>query len=387
MIRISRVLFALLLLGLAALPGAAARADVQSRTFPETGKAVTGIFLDYWNAHGGLAQQGYPISGEMTERSPVDGKTYTVQYFERAVFEYHPANAAPYNVLLSQLGTFRLHQRYPLGTPSQRASEAPNTLYFSQTGKRLGSKFLAYWQTHGGLAQQGYPISNEFQEKSNLDGKTYTVQYFERAVFEYHAENLPPYDVLLSQLGKFRYAAQYPGGGAPAGTVRLPAPGSNSLPASVALQNLGPAPEPVGITAWINSAPLTMQQLRGKVVLVHFWTFECINCIHVQPYVKDWYARYKGSGLVVLGIHTPELSFEKDINNVRNAVRDQGVTFPVAFDPKYATWNAYNNNYWPDSYFVDKQGRIRYTHAGEGAYDEQEQVIRQLLTEPAPPAP
>ncbi|MGI8586088.1 MAG: cytochrome c biogenesis protein/redoxin [Chloroflexia bacterium] len=164
----------------------------------------------------------------------------------------------------------------------------------------------------------------------------------------------------------------------PAGPA-LPAPVADKLPANVALQNLGPAPEVTGITDWINSKPLTVGQLRGKVVLVHFWTFECINCIHVQPYVKDWYARYKDAGLVVLGIHTPELSFEKDINNVRNAVRDQGVAFPVAFDPKYATWSAYHNNYWPASYFVDKQGQIRYTHFGEGDYEGSEQVIRQLL--------
>ena len=104
----------------------------------------------------------------------------------------------------------------------------------------------------------------------------------------------------------------------------------------------------------------------------------------MQPYVKEWYARYKDQGFTVLSIHTPELSFEKDLNNVRAAVKDQGVLYPVGFDPKYATWTAYNNGYWPAFYYVDRQGQIRYTHVGEGDYDGQEQVIRQLLLEPAP---
>jgi cytochrome c biogenesis protein CcdA/thiol-disulfide isomerase/thioredoxin len=163
----------------------------------------------------------------------------------------------------------------------------------------------------------------------------------------------------------------------------LPTPVEANLPAAVPLQNLGRAPEPVGITEWINSAPLTLQQLRGQVVLVHFWTFACINCIHVQPHVKAWYNRYHAAGFTVLGIHTPELSFEREIANVRDAVQQDGVRFPVAFDPKYATWSAYNNGYWPAFYYVDKQGQIRYTHIGEGDYAGQEQAIRQLLLEPA----
>ncbi|HEX6606037.1 MAG TPA: cytochrome c biogenesis protein/redoxin [Chloroflexia bacterium] len=163
----------------------------------------------------------------------------------------------------------------------------------------------------------------------------------------------------------------------------LPAPVEANLPAAVTLQNIGQAPEPVGITEWINSAPLTLQQLRGQVVLVHFWTFACINCIHVQPHVKAWYDRYHAAGFTVLGIHTPELSFEREIANVRDAVKKDEVRFPVAFDPKYATWGAYNNGYWPAFYYVDKQGQIRYTHIGEGDYAGQEQAIRQLLLEPA----
>ena len=137
-----------------------------------------------------------------------------------------------------------------------------------------------------------------------------------------------------------------------------------------------------GITAWINSQPLSIASLRGQVVLVHFWTFGCINCIHVQPYVKAWYDRYAAAGLVVVGVHTPELSFERDLDNVRAAVADDGVTFPVAFDPSFATWRAYGNHYWPAFYFVDRTGRIRHVHAGEGDYEGSEAVLRELLAEP-----
>lgn len=183
-----------------------------ARVFPETGKVVTGLFLDYWTNNGGLAQQGYPISGVMGEISDLDGKPYTLQYFERAVFEYHPEIADPkFKVLLSQLGTFRYKKKYPNGAPDQKANTSPGTILFPETGKHLGGKFLEYWQKNGGIAQQGYPLSEEFTEVSDLNGKPYTVQYFERAVFEMHPENPPPYDVLLSQLGTFRYQEKYSG--------------------------------------------------------------------------------------------------------------------------------------------------------------------------------
>jgi beta propeller repeat protein len=307
-----------------------------SHLFPETGKTVSDRFLDYWRKNGGLPQQGYPISGEIKEVSDLDGKEYIVQYFERAVFEKHPENKAPYDVLLSQLGTFRLRQKYlnpskapgndltwgtitgTLNFPSEgipplsiyaipvngtgkpfavktwtnqleytMEGVVPGTYYiaaylegddglpgmaytkgvpcirgepgakcddhtlipvtvkagetvrdaspvdygpdvklparpagrvdnwtcrdFKETGKVACGKFLQYWLTHGGLPQQGYPISNAFTEVSDLDGKPYTVQYFERAVFELHPENAgTQYEVLLSQLGTFRYKEKYP---------------------------------------------------------------------------------------------------------------------------------------------------------------------------------
>jgi len=150
---------------------------------------------------------------------------------------------------------------------------------------------------------------------------------------------------------------------------------------TVPLEDLGTAPEFKGITAWINSEPLTMASLRGKVVLVHFWTFACINCIHVQPYVKAWYDEYKDDGFVVVGIHTPELSFERELSNVRQAVADDGVTFPVGFDPQFDTWRAYQNRFWPGFWFVDREGTIRHVHYGEGDYAASETVIRELLAE------
>ncbi|HYP39685.1 MAG TPA: hypothetical protein VEX13_04925 [Chloroflexia bacterium] len=170
--------------------------------FPETGHNVRGAFADYWASHGGLAQQGYPLTEPFEQVSDVDGRVYLTQYFERAVFELHPENRPPFNVLLSLLGTEAYKQKYgPSGAPNQHVSD-DNPLYFPETGNTMGGRFRRYWEEHGGLAQQGYPISNEFQEVSAIDGKRYTVQYFERAVFEYHPENAgTPYEVLLSPLG------------------------------------------------------------------------------------------------------------------------------------------------------------------------------------------
>ena len=202
----------LILLCTLVLPAFAAtnvQAQATSRTFPETGKTVRGTFLAYWNQHGSLAQQGYPISEEMQEVSETDGKVYTMQYFERAVFEAHPELRAPNNVLLSLLGNFIYKQKYPQGGPRQAPNTSSGSVVFKETGKRLGGRFLQYWQQNGGLPQQGLPISDEFEEKSELNGQTYRVQYFERAVFELHPENKAPYDVLLSQLGTFRFRARY----------------------------------------------------------------------------------------------------------------------------------------------------------------------------------
>ena len=140
-----------------------------------------------------------------------------------------------------------------------------------------------------------------------------------------------------------------------------------------------PAPEFQGIDHWINSKPLTLQALRGKPVLVEFWTYDCINCVHVIPHVKQWHATYASKGLVVVGVHTPEYAHERITGNVEDAVKRFGIRYPVAQDNAYATWNAYGNQYWPALYLIDPQGRVVYTHFGEGQYDETEGRIRQLL--------
>lgn len=141
----------------------------------------------------------------------------------------------------------------------------------------------------------------------------------------------------------------------------------------------GELPSLDGATGWLNSPPLTAAGLRGKVVLVDFWTYSCINCLRALPYVEQWYARYKDHGLVVIGVHSPEFAFEKDSANVRRAVAQLGVAYPVALDNRFAIWQGFNNNYWPAHYFIDTAGHIRAHHFGEGSYAESEQTIRGLL--------
>jgi len=136
-----------------------------------------------------------------------------------------------------------------------------------------------------------------------------------------------------------------------------------------------------GLGPWFNSAPLMREQLRGKVVVIDFWTYSCINCLRSIPYVKAWDERYRKDGLIVIGVHAPEFAFEREPANVERAVHDLGIRYPVAIDNNYVLWRALNNNYWPAHYFIDAQGRVRYHHFGEGDYDVSERVIRQLLAE------
>ena len=141
------------------------------------------------------------------------------------------------------------------------------------------------------------------------------------------------------------------------------------------------APEIRGIEAWINSEPLALADLRGKVVLVDFWTYTCVNCIRTFPYLKQWHSKYADNDLVIIGVHTPEFNFEEKTENVRQATKDNSILWPVAQDNDYETWDAYRNQFWPAKYLIDKDGVIRYTHFGEGAYAETEAVIRELLQE------
>jgi cytochrome c biogenesis protein CcdA/thiol-disulfide isomerase/thioredoxin len=158
---------------------------------------------------------------------------------------------------------------------------------------------------------------------------------------------------------------------------------TRQVAATTSLRDYGPAPELAGLSNWINSEPLTLRKLRGKVVLIDFWTYSCINCLRTLPHVKAWYRTYHRKGLVVLGVHTPEFAFEHVPRNVRGAVRRLGITYPVALDNDYGTWNAFQNQYWPAKYLIDRRGHLRYYHFGEGEYDTTEERIRTLLGENA----
>jgi cytochrome c biogenesis protein CcdA/thiol-disulfide isomerase/thioredoxin len=158
---------------------------------------------------------------------------------------------------------------------------------------------------------------------------------------------------------------------------------SSSITDAIGMFNANtPAPEFTGITKWLNTdKPLTLKELKGKVVLVDFWTYTCINCIRTLPHVTSWYDKYKEQGFVVVGVHTPEFAFEKETTNVENAIKQYNIHYPIAQDNDYATWNAYNNQYWPAHYLIDAKGVIRQVHFGEGKYEETEKAIQVLLKE------
>ncbi len=177
-------------------------------------------------------------------------------------------------------------------------------------------------------------------------------------------------------------------GKSPAGNgammAQIPAAGAAMKVADKAAGTLpveGQLPPLNGAVQWLNSPPLDAQALKGKVVLVDFWTYSCINCLRTLPYVKAWAEKYRDQGLVVIGVHAPEFAFERDVGNVTKAMKELGINYPVAIDNDYKIWRAFNNEYWPAHYFADAQGRIRYHHFGEGDYAESERVIQQLLRE------
>jgi thiol-disulfide isomerase/thioredoxin len=138
-------------------------------------------------------------------------------------------------------------------------------------------------------------------------------------------------------------------------------------------------PEFQGISQWLNSEPLTTKSLKGSVVLVQIWTFGCINCQRTLPYITKWHQQYAAQGLKVIGVHTPEFAHERDINNIKSAMQQHQITYPVAVDNEFKTWNAYQNQYWPHLFLADRQGILRYDHIGEGAYDQTEKMIQQFL--------
>jgi len=213
------------------------------RCFPETGKCVSGLFYDYWLANGGLAQQGLPLTNEFDEPSPTNGVIYRVQYFERARFEYHPENQPPYNVLLGLLGREQYLAKYLTKPNTEFLPPFPNfpeCRFFDAPASpappsKVCGPFLAYWERNGGLAQQGLPLLDAFYEVNPSDGKRYLVQYFERARFEHHPENVGgQYEVLLGLLGREQFLAKYPSGQAPLSVGLAPAgpytcPGSHPI--------------------------------------------------------------------------------------------------------------------------------------------------------------
>ena len=151
------------------------------------------------------------------------------------------------------------------------------------------------------------------------------------------------------------------------------------------LRNEGHMPSLAGATAWLNSPPLTTESLRGRVVVVDFWTFTCINWLRTLPYVRAWAKEYESDGLVVIGVHTPEFGIETDVESVRRSAKEMEVDYPIAVDRDYAIWQAFANHYWPALYFVDASGQIRQHHFGEGEYERSERIIQALLDEAGAP--
>ena len=166
-----------------------------------------------------------------------------------------------------------------------------------------------------------------------------------------------------------------------AGGVALALVGLGLAGHLLARDSYGPMPSLAGARQWLNSPPLQAQALKGKVLLVDFWTYDCVNCRRSLVHVNDWARRYGDQGLLVIGVHTPEYAFEHDIDSLRAQVRQLNIDYPVAVDNDYRIWNAWGNQFWPAHYFVDRQGQVRHVHFGEGDYAGQEQVIRALLDE------
>lgn len=161
----------------------------------------------------------------------------------------------------------------------------------------------------------------------------------------------------------------------------LPTPAATQPEAAVLAATGKTLPDFQGIQQWLNSNPLTISDLKGNVVLIQFWTFACINCQRTLPHITQWHRQYAAQGLKVIGIHTPEFAFERDPNNIKRALQQHQITYPVPVDNDYKTWKAYSNEYWPHLFLADRRGLMRYDHIGEGAYDTTEQTIQQLLKE------
>ncbi len=204
-------------------------------------------------------------------------------------------------------------------------------------------------------------------------------------VFDMHRQNIIFGSLLFIALILF-VAAGYVSGRGPLGVLsngisRLTSGGPMFSTPTMAEEINAPAASEISSGLWINSEPLTLKNLHGRVVLIEFWTFACYNCRNTLPVIKKWDAQYRDQGLTIIGVHTPELDFERDIDQLRDEVAKLGIKYPVVTDQDYSTWKAYGVEAWPTFFVLDKQGRVRWTHVGEGYYDETEEVIKKLIAE------
>lgn len=235
-----------------------------------------------------------------------------------------------------------------------------------------GRSILGRLQPYSAIIQKSFGVLMVLTAMAlyfNLDRKlqTYILQTFPS--YGAGLTRLEDNPIVQKQLGQLKTT--------PMPASKIGQPMNEFLPST--LPDYGSAPELIPGGQWFNSQPLKLSELKGKVVLIDFWTYTCINCIRTLPYLKVWDAKYRDKGLVIIGVHTPEFEFEKNPDNVAKAIADFGLKYPVMQDNAYATWNAYSNRYWPAKYLIDKDGRIRYTHFGEGKYDATEKIIQQLL--------
>ncbi len=317
-----------------------ASADSVSRYFPETGHTVTQPFLSYWNTHGSLSQQGYPITDDYMEVNNADGHTYRTQYFQRSRFEYHPEQTDPnYQVLLGLLGTEAFTAKYPTGLPSGTSTQVVpggGSHTFPETGHTVTGLFLDYWNNHGGLAQQGYPITEAYFETNDADGNQYITQYFQRARFEYHPEQSDPqYKVLLGLVGNEIYLIKHHGsGGAPTST---PAPTNQPTNQPTNTPTSTPTVTPTAMPShtpaqysgtWINDdsntdsvTKLTMSNAGSSITVHGYGACHPTDC--------DWGTRtgtYSGEPFVILfdfgGGLTEQLTMSLDSTNQHLTVAD-----------------------------------------------------------------
>jgi cytochrome c biogenesis protein CcdA/thiol-disulfide isomerase/thioredoxin len=326
-----------------------------SLIFPQVGRLAERPFLRF-SRHGGKdVQSGFLLGLSLgLVFVPCAGPVLTVVTVKAASLDFGwrtLALTAAYS-----LGAAAIMLVYAVG--GQRAAERTKWFRLHAQQVRVGLGVV--------MAVAAVGIAFDLDRKAQTALSDYT-NWFQK-----HTEKTA---FAARQLDKLRSAPRY----TPAPLPRPDVVGNGKLP------DLGAAPEFAAISSWLNTPgeqPLTMRGLRGKVVLIDFWTYSCINCIRTLPYLESWYRTYRRDGFVIVGVHTPEFAFEHELSNVRSNAHDLGVRYPVALDNDYGTWNRYANEYWPAEYLIDRQGHVRHAHFGEGEYGRTESYIRELLAEP-----